>query len=86
MKPRVAIKVFILQAVAKCDGEPMPEDALVTQTQLALPHLKPKPEEVQEMAQSLVTTGHLVVVKDSLTEQPLYSLTTKGQSAVAQHS
>lgn len=85
MKERIEIKLFLLQAIDACSGEPMPRTALVQQTQLALTHRRLADADIEAGIDALVAQRLAVETRDDITEQRLYTLTTKGQAAVNSH-
>lgn len=83
MKRTVEIKQFILEALQGCSGEPLPKEALVAQTQLALPHLRLTEAEIQTAIDELVDRRCVLLTADEVLEQSLYTLLPKGEAAIA---
>lgn len=75
------IRLFILEALDRTSGDPMPESALVTSVQLAHRHLHASLDDVRSVILTLEADGLLSGTRDPVTEQTLWVLTPKGTSA-----
>ncbi len=83
MKERIQVKVFALQALAQCSGEPMPEAALISSVSIAFPHLGLNEGAIREMIRSCESGRLISSTRDPLTEQNLYVLTARGAAQLA---
>ncbi len=77
MKSR-EIKTFIIAALGRADGQPLPMGTLASSVRLAFPHLKPANAEVEAWARELEAEGYLAGLNDDLLGL-VWSLTPKGQ-------
>lgn len=85
MKERIEIKLFVLQAVHACDGEPIPRAALIEQTRIALAHRRLEPADIEAMLDSMTSQRLVAETEDPVTESKLYTLTPRGQAAYNSH-
>ena len=69
--------VFLLRALRRMDGLPMPHDTLISTMTVAFPAATRT--EVEVVAKDLEAEGYISAVTDLITGK-VWSLTTKGQS------
>lgn len=79
MKSKIEIKRFMLQAVSRFDGEPIPEIALIQSTQLAFCHDTHTLDDLKAIIAELESERYITGTVDQFTEQKLWTLTPKGQ-------
>lgn len=79
------ITKFMLEAVDRCGGEPMPEAALVQSAQLAYRHRHPSIADLEAEIRRLESERYLSITTDDLTQQRLVVLTPKGTAALRAH-
>lgn len=76
------ITKFLLEAIDRCGGEPMPESALVQSAQLAYRHRHPTVSDLEAEIARLESERYLSITTDDLTGQRLVVLTAKGTAAL----
>lgn len=81
MKADGQIRLFVLEALDRTSGEPMPEGALIASIQLAHRHLNVLRTDAREVILGMEADGLVSATRDEVTQQVLYVLTPKGQSA-----
>lgn len=74
---RNVLKKFILLALNRCDGTPMPEAALVQATKLAARPGQPTDADVLDALKAVEADGYVTGVTDDITGRE-WTLTTKG--------
>lgn len=79
MSTRQQLRIKILRALRRCDGVPMPEDAL---SGAVIPYVHGADEgDVREAVKELIADDFLVSDTDGLTQIKSFALTTKGNLA-----
>lgn len=79
MKPK--LKRAILLALSKCDGQPMPESALVSAAQIMTRPLSPTISDVTEALKDCEAEGYCLGVTEEVTQERSWTLTAKGTHA-----
>jgi hypothetical protein len=78
------IRIFILRALRRMNGQPMPETTLVASVQTAFPHQTPSMCECQSHLSDLESEGYLSASTEELTQSRVWVLTTKGTARAVQ--
>jgi hypothetical protein len=68
----------ILVALLKCDGQPMPEESLITAVQLVCRPDEPTDCDVTDKMKTLASEGFISGATDDLTKERSWTLTAKG--------
>ena len=68
----------ILFALLKCDGQPFPEESLITAVQLVCRPEEPTESDVTDKMKTLASDGFISGATDELTKERTWTLTTKG--------
>lgn len=78
------IRVFILRALRRMNGQPFPEETLAQSVQIAFPAQTPSLDEVRTALSDLEADGYLSAHTDELTQVRLWTLTPKGNARAVQ--
>lgn len=82
MKNIANIKVFVLLALRRTNGQPLAEDVLIQTVKLSHPALSD--DEVRVIISDLESEGYISGSTDDLTETRLWTLTVKGIARATQ--
>jgi hypothetical protein len=78
-------KIHALRALARMRGVPMPDSALRDTLLLGFRHSGITRTQADAAVRELDADGHLVGIRDDLTEEINWSLTPKGEASAAIH-
>lgn len=78
-----AVRVFVLRALDRCNGQPLPGDTLWDLVALAFPQLTQPSQYADAATQHLLSHGYLAWIVRDLDAATLWVLTDKGRGAVA---
>lgn len=78
-------KVHALRVLARMAGQPMPDSALRNSLLLGFRHDGITRTQADAAVRDLDADGHLIGLKDDLTQEINWSLTAKGEAAAARH-
>lgn len=79
-----AIRVFVVRAIDRCNGQPIPQETLADAVRLAFPHLRAPADLLGTALRDLETSGHLAQGTQDLTGDTLWALTDRGRITAAQ--
>lgn len=77
------VRMFVLRALDRCNGQPMPDSTLADTVSLAFPHLGPMEDWTHQAIQDLATQGRIAAIVREVDEMTLWVLTDKGQGTLA---
>jgi len=77
------VRMFILRALDRCNGQPMPDSTLADTVSLAFPHLGPMESATQSAAQELVAQGRIAAIQREIDGTTLWVITDKGLGTLA---
>lgn len=77
-------RIFVLRALKRMAGMPMPETTLVASVQSAFPGQTPSHDEVRSLLGDLEADGYVSAITDELTQSRVWTLTTKGAARAVQ--
>jgi hypothetical protein len=78
------IRPFILRALRRMSGIPMPQDTLTASIQMAFPAQTPSRAECMSTLSDMESEGFIIAITDDLTQSRQWSLTSKGAARAAQ--
>lgn len=80
---RGAIRVFVLRAIDRCNGQPIPGNAVLDAVRIGFPHVREAPELAGEALEELERRGYAMQGEQDLTGETLWALTDKGRLQAA---
>lgn len=80
---RGAIRVFVLRAIDRCNGQPIPESAVLDAARIGFPHVRDAADRACEALDELEQRGLAMQGEQDLTGETLWALTDKGRMQAA---
>lgn len=74
-----AIQVFVVRAIDRCNGQPIPEETLRDAVRMAFPHVPEGGELLRSSLAALAAGGYVASGTQDLTGDTLWTLTDKGR-------
>ncbi len=74
-----AVRIFVIRAIDRCNGQPIPESTLEDAVRMAFPHNPKAATSLGAELASLAAAGYVSSGTQDLTGDTLWTLTDKGR-------